>query len=153
MVEIGSDGRFLSPGERVVAVINYHPVTLLPQLAGSIAAFLVGLWASADGQAWGTVVVLAAIVFFIGAFLDYRLQKLILTDKRLMEVKGVVTRTVSNMKLSALTDLRYERSVPGLLFGWGTMIVETAGQNQALSRVPYVPNPDRFYGNVARLIF
>ena len=153
MVEMGTDARFLSPGERVVKVTNYHPIVMWRHALGSLAALFLGIWASAQGEGYGTVLILGSLVYLIGAFFDYRLQKLVLTDKRLFEVKGIITRTVSTMKLSALTDLRYERSIPGLLLNWGTMIVETAGQNQALSRVHYVPSPDAFYSNVVRLTF
>jgi hypothetical protein len=115
MVEMGTDARFLSPGERVVKVTNYHPVVLWPHALGSLAALAFGTWASAQGEGYGTVVILGAIVYLVGAFFDHRLQELVLTDKRLFEVKGIITRTVSTMKLTALTDLRYERSILGLL--------------------------------------
>jgi membrane protein YdbS with pleckstrin-like domain len=153
LVDIGSDQRFLSPGERVVSVINYHPVVMVPRIAIAVAVFAFGLWMSAEGSGFGTVLVIGALVVLLGFFLDYRLEKLVLTDKRLLEVKGIITRTVSTMPLRALTDLRYTRSPIGLLFGWGTLIVETAGQKQALSTVRYVPNPDQFYGNIVRLTF
>jgi len=153
MVEMGTDARFLSPGERVVKVTNYHPIVLWPHALGSIVALLVGIWASAQGEGYGTVLILGSLVYLVGAFFDYRLHKLVLTDKRLFEVKGIITRTVSTMKLTALTDLRYERSILGLLLNWGTMVVETAGQAQALSQVRYVPSPDAFYSNIVRLTF
>jgi uncharacterized membrane protein YdbT with pleckstrin-like domain len=153
MVEIGSDQRFLSPGERVVTVINYHPVIILGRFLIALAGFAAGVWFSAEGEGFGTVVIIFAIVYLLGVFLDYRLEKLVLTDKRLLEVKGIITRTVSTMPLRALTDLRYVRSPLGLLLGWGTLIVETAGQKQALSTVKFVPNPDQFYGNIIRLTF
>ncbi len=153
MVEMGSDSRFLSPGERIVTVINFHPVIMLRQFIAAVAVFSIGVWGSADGQGWGTVLVLGSLVYLVGAFLDYRLQKLVLTDKRLFKVEGVITRKVSTMRLSALTDVRYFRSPAGLLFGWGTFDVETAGQNQALNVVNYVPKPDQFYGSIVRLVF
>jgi len=153
MVDIGRDSKYLSPGERIVTVINFHPVVLLRQVTIAVVAFGLGLWGSADGQGWGTVVAVGALVYFLGAFLDYRLEKLILTDKRLVKIEGVITRTVSTMRLSALTDVRYFRSPAGLALGWGTLDVETAGQNQALSVVKYVPKPDVFYGTITQLVF
>src|SRR6266540_1795620 len=52
-----------------------------------------------------------------------------------------------------VTDMTYERSVLGQLLGYGVFVVESAGQDQALSRVNFLPRPDRLYIQVAELLF
>jgi hypothetical protein len=41
--------------------------------------------------------------------------------------------------------MTYERSVMGQILGYSEFIVESAGQDQALSRVPFLHRPDRLY--------
>ena len=57
------------------------------------------------------------------------------------------------MPLRKVTDMTYERSVLGRLLGYGEFIMESAGQDQALSRVPYLPRPDSLYLEVSQLLF
>ena len=57
------------------------------------------------------------------------------------------------MPLSKVTDMRFERSPVGRLFGYGTFIVESAGQEQALHTVDHLPYPEQLYIEVCGLIF
>jgi hypothetical protein len=43
--------------------------------------------------------------------------------------------------------------VPGQILGYGVFIVESAGQDQALSRIAYLPHPDELYQQVSTLLF
>ncbi len=56
------------------------------------------------------------------------------------------------MPLGKLTDVTYRRSIAGRLFGYGDLIVESAGQDQALSHIDHLPHPDDFYRTVTTLI-
>ena len=57
------------------------------------------------------------------------------------------------MPLTKVTDLTYERSPLGRLLGYGTFIMESAGQDQALSRVDYLRSPDRLYQRLSQQMF
>ena len=57
------------------------------------------------------------------------------------------------MPLSKVTDLTFERTAIGRALGYGTIIVESAGQIQALNRIDYVPNPQEVYEALSELIF
>lgn len=90
--------------------------------------------------------ILAAIVIAAFQLIEYLFFiKLYLTDRRIFRVSGILTRRVATMPLRALTDIRYDQTLFGRLIHYGHFFVESAGQNQALSEVRYVPEPERFY--------
>jgi protein-disulfide isomerase-like protein with CxxC motif len=57
------------------------------------------------------------------------------------------------MPLGKVTDLTFERSATGRMLGYGTIIVESAGQIQALNRIDYVSRPEEIYEALSELIF
>jgi uncharacterized membrane protein YdbT with pleckstrin-like domain len=77
----------------------------------------------------------------------------VVTSQRLLEVKGVVTRKVLMMPLKKVTDMSFERSFLGRLLGYGKFILESAGQDQALTSVDHVPYPEHLYLEICSLIF
>jgi len=52
-----------------------------------------------------------------------------------------------------VTDMSYHRTVPGRIFGYGEFILESAGQEQALRKVEWVPHPDATYRIICAEIF
>jgi len=52
-----------------------------------------------------------------------------------------------------VTDMTFRQSFPGRIFGYGTFILESAGQDQALSNVPFIPYPEQLYLEVCELLF
>ena len=75
-----------------------------------------------------------------------------MTDRRIFEVSGLVTRKVASMPLSKMTDMTYRRPILGRILGYGELHVESAGQDQALSRLDHLPNPDEFYRTITYLV-
>jgi hypothetical protein len=57
------------------------------------------------------------------------------------------------MPLSKVTDLSYNRSVAGRLFGYGEFVLESAGHDQAMRTVPWLPSPDALYRLICAEIF
>jgi hypothetical protein len=57
------------------------------------------------------------------------------------------------MPLAKVTDMSFQRSAMGQLLGYGEFIVESAGQDQALRNVDYLPYPEQLYLEVCGLIF
>ncbi len=57
------------------------------------------------------------------------------------------------MPLGKVTDLTFERSLGGRMLGYGTLIVESAGQIQALNRIDYMPRPEEIYEALSELVF
>jgi hypothetical protein len=57
------------------------------------------------------------------------------------------------MPLTKVTDLTFQRTLGGRILGYGTVIVESAGQNQAFERINYIPQPDEVYEALSELVF
>jgi hypothetical protein len=77
----------------------------------------------------------------------------VITDKRVMLAEGFIVHKVGMMPLSKVTDLTFERSIGGRLLGYGTLIVESAGQIQALNRIDFMPRPEEVYEALSELVF
>lgn len=82
---------------------------------------------------------------------DWRIANLYLTDWRLFEISGLVTQRIAAMPLRKITDLTYEIPPLGRVLGYGRFIIETAGQDQAFSRLDHIPHPHDLYEKLSHL--
>jgi uncharacterized membrane protein YdbT with pleckstrin-like domain len=96
---------------------------------------------------------LAAVLRFTLLTVLWWIERIVITDKRVMLAKGIITHQVGMMPLSKVTDLTFERTLNGRMLGYGTIIVESAGQIQALNRINYMPRPEEIYEALSELIF
>jgi uncharacterized membrane protein YdbT with pleckstrin-like domain len=96
---------------------------------------------------------LAAVLRFTVLTILWWTERIVITDKRVMLAQGVITHNVGMMPLSKVTDLTFRRSLGGRLLGYGTLIVESAGQIQALNKIKYMPRPEEIYEALSELIF
>jgi uncharacterized membrane protein YdbT with pleckstrin-like domain len=96
---------------------------------------------------------LAAVVRFTVQTILWWIERIVITDKRVMLAEGIVTHNVGMMPLSKVTDLTFRRTFGGRLLGYGTLIVESAGQIQALNKIRYMPRPEEIYEALSELIF
>lgn len=152
--------KYVLEGEKLVMAIHQHPVVVSEPVATALAilAAVVAVDVNVTGSAsalvdilwwvWFAAVARAAVLVF-----DYRQQWIIATDKRIMRTHGFFVRKVAMMPLSKVTDMSYHRSIPGRILGWGTFVMESAGTQQALSTIPFVPNPDDNYRALCAQIF
>jgi hypothetical protein len=77
----------------------------------------------------------------------------VVTSQRMLLAQGVITRKVNMMPLTKVTDMSFERSTLGRILGYGRFNLESAGQDQALKIVDYLPYPEQLYLEVCGLIF
>ncbi|WP_414935598.1 PH domain-containing protein [Amycolatopsis sp. cmx-11-51] len=96
---------------------------------------------------------LLVILRFAYVVMEWWVERLVVTDKRFVMTTGVFTTKVLMMPITKVTDLTYERSAWGRMVGYGTMVVESAGQIQALNRIDYLPRPEEFYDTISELVF
>ena len=151
--------KVLLPHERRVITVRFHPAVLIRPVAetlgGLALAGLISTIAKLDGTvllvvwlAW--LVLVIRLLFCIYAYLE---DYFVVTSQRLLLAEGVFKKTVNMMPLGKVTDMRFERSATGRLLGFGTFIVESAGQEQALHRIDHLPYPEQLYLEVCGLIF
>jgi uncharacterized membrane protein YdbT with pleckstrin-like domain len=99
----------------------------------------------------GWVTVLFALRFLWKGS-EWWIDRVVVTDQRMFEVSGLLTRKIASMPLAKLTDLTYKRTIVGRVFGYGDLVVETPGQEQALTHIDYLPQPDDFYRTLTSLV-
>jgi membrane protein YdbS with pleckstrin-like domain len=146
--------RYLFPTERYRGEWKRHWVHLATHLTiGVVATFILGYLSGVLAKqdtvpgAWAVAVVVWAVIMAWVAWrvADWYFDRFILTNKRLMLVNGIITRRVAMMPLIKVTDMKYEQSPMGRLLNYGTFVLESAGQDQALSKVTHMPNPNELY--------
>ena len=77
----------------------------------------------------------------------------VITSQRLLLAQGFLIRRVDMMPLAKVTDMSFNRSARGQILGFGEFVVESAGQDQALRHIEYLPYPEQLYLEVCGLIF
>ena len=153
--------RYLLDGEHVVTAVHQHWAKVAEPVASARPRPrprpLAGLASpgrrsatrpTCCGGSGSCVVVRAA-----WRLLEWRHDWFVATDKRLILTYGMVTHKVAMMPLSKVTDMSYNRSLIGRVAGFGTFVMESAGQDQALHHVRWVPEPDHTYRAICAEIF
>ena len=152
--------KYLLPREVQVATVRLHPAVLLPVGLQALGGLLVAGVLSAT--ILRNIHIALAVVWIAWAILLIRLiwkainwacDYFVITSERLLLTTGLLTRNVAMMPLSKVTDMSFHRSAGGRLFGYGELIVESAGQNQALDHVDFVPYPEQLYLLVCGMLF
>jgi uncharacterized membrane protein YdbT with pleckstrin-like domain len=152
--------KYLLPREVQVATVRQHPAVLLAAggqaLAGLLVAGLLSLTVLKHNHLLLAIVWIAWAVLLLRLIwkaINWAVDYFVITSQRLMLTTGLLTRKVAMMPMSKVTDMSFRRSFGGRLLGYGELIVESAGQNQALDRVPYIPYPEQLYLLVCGILF
>ena len=155
-----SVNRYLLPHERQVISVHQHPAVLIKPifwvlLGLAIAGFLSNALANGNGTViliiW--ILWLIPLAWLIWRIIDWVLTYFVITSQRLLLARGFPTRRVDMMPLTKVTDMSFNRSAKGQLLGFGEFVVESAGQDQALRHIEYLPYPEQLYLEVCGLIF
>jgi membrane protein YdbS with pleckstrin-like domain len=153
--------RYLFPTERYRGEwkrhwIHLQNVFLIAVLATLLLGFLTGFATRENQPGLTTVIVLIwlVVVFWVAwRVADWYFDRFILTNKRVMVVNGIITRRVAMMPLLRVTDMKYEQSPLGRMLNYGTFVLESAGQEQALRTVKHLPNPNELYLRVVEEMY
>ena len=89
----------------------------------------------------------------VWSLLEWYNEWFVATDRRILMVYGLVTHKVAMMPLRKVTDMNYGRSIMGRLLGYGQFVLESAGQDQAMRVIGWVPDPDEKYRRICATIF
>jgi hypothetical protein len=153
------DDYLLSTERRVIRVRRHWAVVAWDafEAAALLAVAIIlstllsaGAWLFQNILWYAGLLVLVRFAYTLYAWWD---EQLVITDKRFVLITGVLTTRVAMMPLSKVTDLTYERSMAGRVFGYGTVVVESAGQIQAFNRIDHLPQPEQIYDAISELVF
>jgi uncharacterized membrane protein YdbT with pleckstrin-like domain len=152
------DEYVLPTERRIIRVREHWAVMLNPILQSAAVLFLIVVAERTlpdsvflDNLAfYGALVV---VVRFTILVLLWWVERIVVTDKRVMKSEGIIVHKVGMMPLSKVTDLSFVRSLNGRIFGYGKIVIESAGQNQAFDEIDYIPRPEEIYEALTELVF
>ena len=154
--------KYLVTGERVIVSVRRHWFSLLREsaiVAGTLAlaAYVdVNTTIGAGGQLLRNATLLlfwGSLAWLVWRLLNWRHEWFVATDKRFLLFYGFIRRRVAMMPLLKVTDMTFDRSLLGRVVGYGTFVLESAGNDQALSEIPYVPDADAHYRAICTQLF
>ena len=136
-----------SPEERVCFDARRHGVVLARPLAQAVV--LAGSGGILLSQPWplqlpGAALVVAAAAIGLRAVWRWERSHLVVTTEKVFVVDGTLRRKASAVRLRSVENLELEQSLPGRLFGYGTLV---AGPLE----IDHVPEPKAVYRLVERL--
>ncbi|GEL19969.1 PH domain-containing protein [Pseudonocardia asaccharolytica] len=150
---------YLLPTERRVIRVRQHWAVMgkhIVQTLGFLVLVVIGERLLPDSMLIDNLafyLALVAVIRFTVVTMLWWIERIVITDKRVMLAEGIITHSVGMMPLGKVTDLTFQRSLFGRMFGYGTMVVESAGQIQALNRIDYMPRPEEIYEALSELVF
>lgn len=150
---------YVLPTERRVIRFRRHWAVIVSEVLQAVVLFVLLALGAAflpqnqvlDNLFWyGALLVLLKTSYKVS---EWWVEKVVVTDKRVMLTKGIFTHSVGMMPLTKVTDLSFVRTLNGRLLGYGTMVIESAGQIQALNRIDFLPDPEEVYEAISELVF
>jgi hypothetical protein len=144
----------LSTGERIVHREKQHWFVFIwgaryPILAIIVAAVLLILKNNLS-QPWQDYLNYGAIALFVGALavlfwtiLRYINQEYVLTNRRVIDVSGVLNKKTTDSSLEKINDAVLTQSIFGRIFGFGDLDILTASES-GISRFRMLVEPVRF---------
>lgn len=153
--------RYFLPTEVIAEKVRLHWSVMIEPFLSGVGAFILSFMivGNMPDRAGGIddFIILAGLGMLVRTayrLLEWDFDRFIVTNHRIALVTGVLwNRRVAMMPLERVTDMTYSQTVAGRIFGWGTFVVESAGQDQALRTVDRIPSPDELYRTIMKLLF
>jgi uncharacterized membrane protein YdbT with pleckstrin-like domain len=153
-----SVNKYLLPHETQVITVRRHPAVLMVPVGLVLGGLIVAgvLTNVKDGATAFTAIWwcwLILLGWFVWRVAEWSVDYFVITNQRMLLTTGLITRKVAMMPLAKVTDMSFKRTITGRMLGYGEFVLESAGQDQALSTVDYLPYPEQLYLEVCEMIF
>jgi uncharacterized membrane protein YdbT with pleckstrin-like domain len=144
----------LGTNERILYTERHHWVFFVAEMikwilfAAAVVALIVLLkvwWLPDAGWVWWLL-----LVFVIPAgriawgFLSWRMNVYVLTNRRVIESTGVLSKRVADSSLEKLTDIVLKQSILGRMLDYGDIIVLTAAAGAGINNLKQIRHPMEF---------
>ncbi|MEI6044638.1 MAG: PH domain-containing protein [Chloroflexota bacterium] len=155
----------LGDGEKAVYVAHQHPFVLVRAAAGSIGIFILGLILLIAGLVFiqenrqnsqdflntariviaiaGLITMFFGLIGFLIQYLQYVNEEYIITNERVIQVKGVFNKQELDSSLSKVNNVQTYQSLFGRIFKYGTVNIDT-GNESGVNRLDYLTKPFDF---------
>jgi membrane protein YdbS with pleckstrin-like domain len=155
-----SVSKFLLPNEDRVITTRKHPAVLVRPIAFVIVGLIIaGLLTEFIAKHNGLAILviwlawLVLLGYLVFETFNWLINYFVITPRRMLLTSGFITRKVAMMPMTKVTDMSFQRDFQGRLLGYGTFILESAGQDQAFRVVDHLPYPEQLYLEVCGLLF
>jgi membrane protein YdbS with pleckstrin-like domain len=151
--------KYLLPDETAVVATRRHWAVLIEPTVKFLPGFAAGGWLllldpdNRVSSSAGLLVILGALVYYGLRVGEWWMRHFIVSTRRVLLTSGVIVRTVTLLPLRRITDLTWKETLLGQVLGYGTFRFESAGQQQALSEISFLPRADVLYRRVSALLF
>jgi hypothetical protein len=148
----------LLPSELPVrARTRHHWIVLLRPphklLTIAVAVLLLAAIVQPNPMAWLLALVVGGLAFL--RWQTWQAEWVILTGKRIIRVQGVPETTTSeaSLRVDRISGARLVQTVPGKLFGYGTIELEAPGDHPGVRRLKRIAQPHDFFLELRRVMF
>jgi uncharacterized membrane protein YdbT with pleckstrin-like domain len=146
---------YLIADETVYFVDRPAPVTLLNKemlIAFALAVFIIVRVGSARAVAFGFFIILAVAIWLGVKSIRYRYTRYIITSLRVMRMTGVFDRKYYWIPWQRVTDLGFQQTIIGRIFGFATIQIDSANEQSGLKALSDLDDPWQFQQWVTRLV-
>ncbi|MDQ3485014.1 MAG: PH domain-containing protein [Actinomycetota bacterium] len=159
---MGISQKLLGEGEHVIVSTRTHwkalvfPALILIITCG-IAGFLLAILPSGDSHdilMWVVIGLAAAVIvwFSVRPFLLWITASYTVTNRRLINRSGIITRIGRDIPLYRINDVSYERDLLDRILGCGTLVIAVASE-EGRSVLPDVPRVEKLQLRITELLF
>ena len=155
--------KLMIDGEQTVMTTRTHVKALLVPVIILFAVSFAGAFLAArtSGYLWGgrpivmwLVVALSLVLLLLGSvipFLRWYLWTYTLTNKRIVEQRGILTRSGRVIPLNRINDVAFEKNLNDRILGSGTLVIHDASEQAGLE-LRDIPRIEDMHRTVTTLV-
>ncbi|HEX5366793.1 MAG TPA: PH domain-containing protein [Acidimicrobiales bacterium] len=151
---------FLATDEKVIhsdhpsfrSFVIQNTVLFLGVLAAAAAFLGIAFNGSLMASALLLVLLAVALLVLVARRLEERYTSYVITDARIMHLKGIVSRRAHAIPWARITDLTIEQNLWGRMFGYATLHIDSANEESGLRNLEGVSDPVRFSKHVVDMV-
>jgi len=122
----------LLPGEKLIFLKRQHPIVLfIPVLFSVITLVLLTGISIYTKRFWLLAFYLIPLICFLMEYVSWQKRLYILTDKRILKQEGILTVSMSEIPLNTIHRVFHRQSLPGRLFQYGKVGIETSNRQES----------------------
>lgn len=153
--------KLMIDGETIVVSTRTHVKVLIIPFLILLAVLFAGFFLAASvgdaGSGWvRRAVFLVMLVLIVWGsvlpFLTWLSWTYTLTNKRIIEQKGILTRTGRVIPLNRINDVAFEKNLNDRILGCGTLIIHDASEQAGLA-LRDIPRIEDLHRTVTNLVF
>lgn len=141
-------------GLLVVVSLRHRVVAPWPRVlvASLVVTVLVGLARTATSGVWINLALGGLVIWLLDDVLDWYSDRLLVTNRRLYRLYGVVVTHRPSMSLTGVAFIDVSVSPLGRIFHYGTLMLDSAAQRDApLQRFDFLPDAIDVQRDILRL--